>query len=44
MNLGLGELDLYLIGEGRHEELWKVLGAQVRRDELGKLLGTNFAV
>ncbi|MFD4686959.1 1,4-alpha-glucan branching protein GlgB [Streptomyces sp. NPDC058461] len=23
----LGELDLHLIGEGRHEELWKVLGA-----------------
>jgi len=25
----LGELDLYLIGEGRHEQLWKALGAQV---------------
>ena len=24
-----GELDLHLIGEGRHEELWTVLGAQV---------------
>ena len=24
----LGELDLHLIGEGRHEELWKALGAQ----------------
>ncbi|SDS15102.1 1,4-alpha-glucan branching enzyme [Actinoplanes derwentensis] len=24
----LGELDLHLIGEGRHEKLWKVLGAQ----------------
>ena len=24
-----GELDLHLIGEGRHEELWRVLGAQV---------------
>ena len=24
----LGEMDLYLIGEGRHEELWKVLGAR----------------
>lgn len=23
----LGELDLHLIGEGRHEELWKALGA-----------------
>ena len=26
----LGEYDLYLIGEGRHEELWRVLGAHVR--------------
>ncbi|MCI9888689.1 1,4-alpha-glucan branching protein GlgB [Micrococcales bacterium 31B] len=26
----LGELDLHLIGEGRHEELWKALGAHVR--------------
>ena len=24
-----GELDIHLINEGRHEELWKVLGAQV---------------
>ena len=24
----LGELDLHLIGEGRHEKLWRVLGAQ----------------
>jgi len=27
----LGELDLHLIGEGRHERLWEVLGARVRR-------------
>jgi 1,4-alpha-glucan branching enzyme len=27
----LGEMDLHLIGEGRHEELWRVLGAHVRR-------------
>jgi 1,4-alpha-glucan branching enzyme len=40
----LGELDLYLIGEGRHEQLWKALGAQVKRDEAGALLGTAFAV
>ena len=40
----LGELDLYLISEGRHEDLWKVLGAHVRRDEHGALLGTSFAV
>src|SRR5215831_10105672 len=26
----LGEVDTYLIGEGRHEELWRVLGAHVR--------------
>ncbi|RZU48620.1 1,4-alpha-glucan branching enzyme [Krasilnikovia cinnamomea] len=26
----LGELDLHLIGEGRHEKLWTVLGAQHR--------------
>ncbi len=36
----LGEMDLHLIGEGRHEELWRVLGARVR-PELG---GTSFAV
>jgi 1,4-alpha-glucan branching enzyme len=29
----LGELDLYLIAEGRHEQLWKALGAQVKRDD-----------
>jgi 1,4-alpha-glucan branching enzyme len=40
----LGELDLYLIGEGRHERLWKALGAQVKRDETGALLGTAFSV
>ena len=40
----LGELDLYLIGEGRHEQLWEALGAQVRRDESGTLLGTAFSV
>ena len=40
----LGELDLYLIAEGRHEQLWKALGAQVRRDETGTLLGTSFSV
>jgi 1,4-alpha-glucan branching enzyme len=27
----LGEMDLHLIGEGRHEELWRVLGSHVRR-------------
>ena len=34
----LGELDLHLIGEGRHERLWTVLGAHVQGD------GTAFAV
>src|SRR5207302_4737620 len=38
----LGEFDLYLIGEGRHEELWRVLGAHVR--EVGQATGTAFAV
>jgi 1,4-alpha-glucan branching enzyme len=38
----LGEFDLYLIGEGRHEELWRVLGAHVR--EVGQATGTSFAV
>jgi 1,4-alpha-glucan branching enzyme len=40
----LGELDLYLIGEGRHEQLWKALGAHVRRDETGTLIGVAFSV
>lgn len=40
----LGDLDLYLIGEGRHEKLWDVLGSHVTRDLSGKLLGTHFAV
>ena len=40
----LGELDLHLIAEGKHEQLWKVLGAHVRRDSDGTLLGTAFSV
>ena len=40
----LGELDLYLIAEGRHEQLWKALGAQVKRDETGAVIGTAFSV
>jgi 1,4-alpha-glucan branching enzyme len=43
----LGEFDLHLIGEGRHEELWRVLGAHVRdlgSDGLGDITGTAFAV
>src|SRR5690349_19682176 len=38
----LGEVDLHLIGEGRHEQLWQVLGAHVRT--LGDATGTSFAV
>ena len=38
----LGDFDLYLIGEGRHEELWRVLGAHVR--EMGQTTGASFAV
>jgi 1,4-alpha-glucan branching enzyme len=34
----LGEVDLHLIAEGRHEALWQVLGAHVRE------AGTSFAV
>src|SRR5258705_5707481 len=43
----VGEFDLHLIGEGRHEELWHVLGAHVRdlgEDPLGPIDGTSFAV
>ena len=40
----LGELDLYLIGEGRHERLWDALGAHVVREDSGALVGTTFAV
>ncbi|WP_062079221.1 1,4-alpha-glucan branching protein GlgB [Demequina globuliformis] len=42
----LGELDLHLIREGRHERLWGVLGANVRTypSVLGEVHGTSFAV
>lgn len=42
----LGELDLHLIREGRHERLWEVLGANVRTfpSVLGEVRGTSFAV
>jgi 1,4-alpha-glucan branching enzyme len=42
----VGELDLHLIKEGRHEELWKVLGSHVRsfKDTIGVTEGTSFAV
>ncbi len=38
----LGEMDQYLIGEGRHEELWRVLGAHVRHND--GVSGVSFAV
>jgi 1,4-alpha-glucan branching enzyme len=42
----LGEIDLHLIGEGRHENLWQVLGAHVQEYETpgGPVTGTSFAV
>jgi 1,4-alpha-glucan branching enzyme len=42
----LGELDLHLIREGRHEELWMALGAHIRSFDgpLGTVTGTSFAV
>ena len=39
----LGEVDLHLINEGRHEQLWEVLGAHVEHYE-GGVSGTSFAV
>ena len=42
----LGEVDLHLISEGRHERLWDVLGAHVRTYDTpaGAVTGTSFAV
>ncbi|HYH34374.1 MAG TPA: 1,4-alpha-glucan branching protein GlgB, partial [Nocardioides sp.] len=43
----LGEVDLHLINEGRHENLWQVLGARVHHytEPLGDVVtGTSFAV
>jgi 1,4-alpha-glucan branching enzyme len=42
----LGEIDLHLIGEGRHEQLWEVLGAHTREygGLAGQVSGTSFAV
>ncbi|HWG64776.1 MAG TPA: 1,4-alpha-glucan branching protein GlgB [Streptosporangiaceae bacterium] len=37
----IGELDLYLIGEGRHENLWQALGAHARQTPVP---GTSFTV
>jgi len=38
----VGEVDLHLMGEGRHRRLWEVLGAHWRRHE--GVQGTAFAV
>ncbi|MFI6641134.1 1,4-alpha-glucan branching enzyme [Streptomyces sp. NPDC050504] len=38
----LGDLDLHLIGEGRHEELWRALGARPLTHQ--GVRGTRFAV
>jgi 1,4-alpha-glucan branching enzyme len=42
----LGQMDLHLVNEGRHEQLWQVLGAHVRRYDgpFGQVAGTSFAV
>nr|MDT0666580.1 hypothetical protein [Micromonospora sp. DSM 115978] len=42
----VGEMDRHLIAEGRHEQLWKVLGAHVRRYPglTGPVSGVSFAV
>lgn len=42
----VGEVDLHLIGEGRHEKLWEVLGAHVQNyaSSLGEIHGVSFAV
>ncbi|MDD9152723.1 1,4-alpha-glucan branching enzyme [Plantibacter flavus] len=42
----IGELDLHLIGEGRHERLWDALGAHVTelRGVTESVAGTAFAV
>ena len=42
----LGQVDIHLINEGRHEELWQVLGARVQRyaGPMGEVVGTSFAV
>ncbi|MBX3090936.1 MAG: 1,4-alpha-glucan branching protein GlgB [Cryobacterium sp.] len=38
----IGEVDLYLFGEGRHEKLWDALGAHARQHE--GVDGTSFTV
>jgi 1,4-alpha-glucan branching enzyme len=42
----IGDLDLHLIGEGRHEQLWQALGAHFveQTDSLGDTSGVSFTV
>ena len=42
----IGDLDLHLIGEGRHEQLWQALGAHFveQSDSLGDTSGVSFTV
>ena len=42
----LGEMDVHLLREGRHEQLWTVLGAHVRGYDTpgGRVEGVSFAV
>ena len=42
----IGELDLHLISEGRHEELWLALGSHLTEVDAvgGRVSGTRFAV
>src|SRR6202008_980724 len=41
-NAYLGEIDLHLFGEGRHEEIYKKLGAHLIK--VGRTKGVSFAV
>lgn len=42
----VGEIDQHLVNEGRHEQLWTVLGAHVHHYDgpMGEVVGTSFAV
>jgi 1,4-alpha-glucan branching enzyme len=42
----VGEVDLHLLAEGRHEQMWQQLGAHVHRFDsgFGPVVGTAFAV
>lgn len=42
----VGELDLYLFSEGRHERLWEALGSHVKTfpSELGDVSGVSFEI